>query len=254
MHYSRWRTHGTPLAPGRRHNAPRCVEDGCSEQPVAKDLCQKHYYAARRPSKAPRPPVAPRVCTIERCESRATSRGWCGAHYQRWRRFGDPQFVPPDMGARCSIEGCEGEVNARSLCGRHYYRWWTYGNPMVSKNRPRKSEPVRAFALRQCATCGRMFDPGSSSARKYCSRTCRPSRASAGINRRQTVVALARESGWDCALCGEAVNPGLYWPNLDAGSVDHLVAVVEGGSDDRSNLQLAHLRCNLAKEVRRRGR
>lgn len=53
-------------------------------------------------------------------------------------------------------------------------------------------------------------------------------------------------------LCNNNVDPDTYWPNRDCGSVDHVVPVVEGGTDDKENLQLAHLRCNLAKEATRR--
>lgn len=36
-----------------------------------------------------------RGCLVEGCEKRARSRGWCGAHYERWRRWGDPTYYPP---------------------------------------------------------------------------------------------------------------------------------------------------------------
>ena len=32
-------------------------------------------------------------CMIEGCERHATSRGWCGMHYSRWKRNGDPTKV-----------------------------------------------------------------------------------------------------------------------------------------------------------------
>jgi len=30
------------------------------------------------------------TCLVEDCERTSHSRGWCDAHYQRWRRYGDP--------------------------------------------------------------------------------------------------------------------------------------------------------------------
>jgi hypothetical protein len=30
------------------------------------------------------------ACSIVDCEKRARNRGWCSAHYERWRRHGDP--------------------------------------------------------------------------------------------------------------------------------------------------------------------
>ena len=31
-----------------------------------------------------------RLCAITDCSKKATQRGWCGAHYMRWRAHGDP--------------------------------------------------------------------------------------------------------------------------------------------------------------------
>lgn len=34
-----------------------------------------------------------KVCTIDGCVRPQKSRGWCQAHYERWRRHGDPTVV-----------------------------------------------------------------------------------------------------------------------------------------------------------------
>lgn len=34
-----------------------------------------------------------RTCSIEGCEKPAKTRGWCGKHYHRWLRYGDPHAV-----------------------------------------------------------------------------------------------------------------------------------------------------------------
>jgi len=36
-----------------------------------------------------------RTCSIEGCENKHYSRGWCPMHYQRWRRHEDPLMVKP---------------------------------------------------------------------------------------------------------------------------------------------------------------
>jgi hypothetical protein len=36
-----------------------------------------------------------RICTIEGCVRKEIARGWCPAHYQRWRLHGDPLGLAP---------------------------------------------------------------------------------------------------------------------------------------------------------------
>jgi len=33
------------------------------------------------------------ICSIPECGLLAVGRGWCGRHYTRWQRHGDPYFV-----------------------------------------------------------------------------------------------------------------------------------------------------------------
>ena len=249
MHYSRWKMHGTPHGPGRVRQAEVCAIRGCSAAPLAKNQCRRHYYAERRPSRKIRPPRPEVPCALDGCTATAKVRGWCDAHYQRWRRFGDPTFHPPAPERVCVIADC-GEVrNARGLCTAHYYRWMTYGDPLVSRNAPRRQLNTRQpFPPRTCATCGRLFEPSFSAARTYCGKRCKPSGRIAGsVNKRTWVERLGAEDGWSCWLCGEGIDPRRYWPDPRAGSVDHVIPVVLGGTDERSNLRLAHLHCNTAR-------
>lgn len=34
-----------------------------------------------------------RGCTIEGCQKPALARGWCSAHWTRWKRYGDPELT-----------------------------------------------------------------------------------------------------------------------------------------------------------------
>lgn len=36
------------------------------------------------------PQTGPRTCAINGCPNPVKARGWCGMHYIRWRRHGDP--------------------------------------------------------------------------------------------------------------------------------------------------------------------
>ena len=267
MHYSRFKAHGTPHAPGRRSAGESCLWPDCEDLPVAKGQCKAHYYANRRlreqVSKGQAMSYGPsaysiaktqyhswradlqKACSVVGCETIAKTKGYCGAHYQRWRRFGDAEFVPPEANKVCRINNCDRVTNARGLCGAHYYRWQTYGDPLATSIR--KAGEPKSQEQRQCVTCGEYFNPGNSKVRKYCGRKCAPKRRGGSVNKRSVVVSLGDSGGWVCHLCKLPVDRNLYWPNGQAGSVDHLVPVFFGGTDERENLSLAHLTCNTAR-------
>jgi len=56
--------------------------------------------------------------------------------------------------------------------------------------------------------------------------------------------------GWLCGVCGLAVNPDLRWPDPMSASLDHVVALANGGQHSAANLQTAHLVCNMRKGAR----
>lgn len=79
-------------------------------------------------------------CAVEGCEKLARTRGWCSAHYERWRRNGNPgpagdaRRRPPK--GPCEVEGCDRLAKARQWCEKHYQRWHEHGDPekMVRPN------------------------------------------------------------------------------------------------------------------------
>ena len=65
------------------------------------------------------------TCLIGNCNDTPRRRGWCGAHYQRWLKYGDPlrggvRYMPRD--SECEFGDCTDPVRARGLCKMHYYR------------------------------------------------------------------------------------------------------------------------------------
>jgi 5-methylcytosine-specific restriction endonuclease McrA len=58
---------------------------------------------------------------------------------------------------------------------------------------------------------------------------------------------IAERDGWRCQLCRRKVDRRLKHPDLMSMSIDHIVPISRGGTDVRSNVQLAHFSCNSKK-------
>jgi len=67
-------------------------------------------------------------CSVEGCERQRYIRGWCRAHYMRWRRCGDPRGRRPRA---CDLPGCGRRHFGLGWCRGHYMRWWRYGDPLA---------------------------------------------------------------------------------------------------------------------------
>lgn len=50
-----------------------------------------------------------------------------------------------------------------------------------------------------------------------------------------------------CGLCGQLMDAALRWPHPQSKSIDHILPLAAGGTHEASNLQWAHLRCNVSK-------
>lgn len=61
---------------------------------------------------------------------------------------------------------------------------------------------------------------------------------------------IAERDQWTCGLCHEQVDPTIAWPDPMSPSLDHVIPLSKGGMHDPSNVQLAHLHCNITKNNR----
>lgn len=93
--------------------------------------------------------MAERTCSIGGCEGPVIARGWCGKHWWRWRKHGDPLKTVVYVGDRspgrpktCAIEGCGRPVKSRGWCNAHYLRWRAYGDPLLIAKQLRVRVPV----------------------------------------------------------------------------------------------------------------
>ncbi|HEX6968098.1 MAG TPA: HNH endonuclease [Micromonosporaceae bacterium] len=71
----------------------------------------------------------------------------------------------------------------------------------------------------------------------------------AGGTRIMSIQELAERDRWRCHLCRRRVSRTLRYPHPRAASRDHLVPVVDGGTNDPANLALAHWDCNVRRRT-----
>lgn len=63
--------------------------------------------------------------------------------------------------------------------------------------------------------------------------------------RKHLIASLRYQDGSDCKLCGKPLN--------DDVTIDHIIEQADGGTDEISNLRLAHARCNAARNSHEAG-
>jgi len=115
--------------------------------------------------------MAERTCDIEGCGRLHVARGWCGMHYQRWTKYGDPlrepagrrpqDDFPPDfqLALFCAAPGCVRPVRVQlyGWCGMHHARWLKAGD--VQAHRPCRDDR-RLDGWLWCSQCETHKAPG----------------------------------------------------------------------------------------------
>jgi 5-methylcytosine-specific restriction endonuclease McrA len=151
----------------------------------------------------------------------------------------------------CSRKLCRERHKSRRFCSDHCRSRWH------SSGRVR-----RVWMAGRCMACEVSFVAGSNRGDRYCSSECarrhrkeverrRHRAAITGVPRdRYTLSEIAVRDGFRCGLCKRRVRMDLIVPHPRAPTVDHIVPLSKGGSDLRTNLQLAHFICNSRKSDR----
>lgn len=82
-----------------------------------------------------------KTCTVPECVKPSRSRGYCQAHYSRWRLYGDPNAGAPPRtstdGRICEVPRCQTTVRCKGLCQMHYARVMTTGRLDVVSDQER---------------------------------------------------------------------------------------------------------------------
>lgn len=243
-----------------------CSVDNCGRTLTAKDakgLCARHYsYLLRTGS--PFKPCAgcgqplgnqartycsddckPR-CSIEGCNNPARKKTWCASHYHQAHRSGKSpvpfRYKWADKGGRClnCDASTEGSIHRRFCSDACRVSYRTHGS-----RRPSSTACVACGVAIDLMTRGRKGQLRKTNT-KFCVRCKRD------YNKyKMSVREIAKRDGVSCGICGGLVDMSLTRANgLDCPSVDHIQPRSLGGTHDPSNLQLAHLRCNMVKSNR----
>jgi endogenous inhibitor of DNA gyrase (YacG/DUF329 family) len=114
--------------------------------------------------------------------------------------------------------------------------------------------------FRPCPECGNLVASRVSTGHKLClpCRKIRNRAANAIKNHRRrtrgrnaiSVDQLAQRDGSRCNLCGRKIDMNLSGRAKWGPTIDHLVPVIDGGTNDPSNLALAHRFCNVSRHSR----
>lgn len=129
-------------------------------------------------------------------------------------------FYRDSAKATCSEFECDRPVRAKGVCAMHRKR-------QVERPKDRMTATRRA-GLRKRTQRRRALirDPDA-----------------AVIDRDE----IGERDGWRCGLCREPVDRSLAYPHIRSPSLDHIEPLSLGGKHIVSNVQIAHLACNMAK-------
>lgn len=110
-------------------DSPNCPNEATHFDQVA-NLCQAHYMAWRRYGYVGT--RFPRKCTVEGCNAKHTSGGYCSKHYRLMRETGSTDDVPrKNARKKCTVEGCDEWRVGWGLCRLHYERQRAINRPPV---------------------------------------------------------------------------------------------------------------------------
>jgi hypothetical protein len=94
------------------------------------------------------------VCSEDDCTLTAYCRGWCQAHYGRWKRgvpvTGPVRDVVRDRPEGCQAEGCERPWIAKGFCHKHYMAWRNHGDPLGGRTFRTRGTPPPVCAVDGC--------------------------------------------------------------------------------------------------------
>ena len=224
-HYNRWHHSGdpTPWLPTPRECA-QCGDDFTQSTPGKLSLyCSKE--CGGRASYLRRKAAGTLPTRPSQREGVRLPCGECGTQFDAKRPTVD-RFCSKPCARRyyrknetrpCAVDGCSRTLRAKGFCNRHYIARFNVGDPEKRRAGLRRSTQRRRALLR---------DPNAER-----------------IDRDE----VGARDGWRCGLCSRLVDNSLPHPDPQSASLDHIEPLSLGGLHTMTNVQIAHLVCNLAK-------
>jgi 5-methylcytosine-specific restriction endonuclease McrA len=217
-------------------------ESGCLVLHAVRIICMQCVICSgeiRADKRGPRSPYCSRDCG-EKARTIAKRRG----PFQKTCLLCQTRFVSKQSHARYCSQNCYKSSNATRAQDR-----WKRLNPRPAKY---------VYTCDFCAT-EIVRDSPLGGYRRYhaeCSVEAKRARYRKKTVRRQTkttqpsgvsLMQIVERDGWTCWLCKEPVDSGLPRTSRMGATVDHVVPLSKGGSDELDNLRLAHWICNNKK-------
>lgn len=73
-----------------------------------------------------------KFCKIDGCDTKHYGLGYCPKHYQRFKKFGDPDInLAPTGYEKCLVSNCTSKPTSLNYCPMHYSRFIRHGNPNI---------------------------------------------------------------------------------------------------------------------------
>lgn len=153
------------------------------------------------------------MCSIENCQNKASTCGYCHKHYKRLQVHGDALFTMQcDLkGKTCEHPECTAPARKVYLCNTHYTLKWRTDNPEKAKLNDRQQWYRRGLRRRNAK----------------------------GKHTRKEWEELLQRHEYKCFYCPEK-----------ATTRDHIIPLAKGGTDDISNIIPACKSCNCKKHTR----
>lgn len=76
------------------------------------------------------------ACLVDGCETVSKYGDYCGKHYKRMWRHGDPSrtdILMDNANFQCEVGGCEEVAKTRRMCAFHFSRWKSTGRTYITR-------------------------------------------------------------------------------------------------------------------------